>query len=57
MLRPESQQTPVLAHLGLNEVLVDRCQFDGQATVECLDDLRVALHQIASLLGRFQAGF
>ena len=35
---------PVLAHLGVDEVLVDRGQLAGEDLVERLDELRVALH-------------
>src|SRR5438477_546066 len=36
--------TPVLAHFGLAEVLVDGSQLDRERTVEGLDDLGIALH-------------
>jgi hypothetical protein len=35
---------PVLAHLGVDEVLVDGGQLGGQHLVEQLDDVGVALH-------------
>jgi hypothetical protein len=39
---------PVGAHLGVDEVLVDRCQLGRQDLVEGGDDLVVALHGAAS---------
>jgi hypothetical protein len=35
---------PVVAHLGVDEVLVDRGQLGGEHLVEDLDDLGVAVH-------------
>ena len=43
-VRGELRAAPVLLHLGVQEVLVDRGQLRGQLLVEELDDLGVALH-------------
>src|SRR5690606_26741374 len=45
----EFLQPPVLQHLGVQEVLVDRDQFVVQRLVEVLDDLGVALHGLRLL--------
>src|SRR5690606_5595272 len=47
VLRP-APQPPVLEHLGVQEILVDRGQFVVERLVEELDDLLVALHAGAS---------
>ena len=39
---------PVLAHLGVDEVLVDRRQLGGEDLVQDLDDLRIAAHALPS---------
>jgi hypothetical protein len=35
---------PILAHFGLNEVLVDSGKFDGECLVQAFDDFLVTLH-------------
>ena len=40
---PEAFVTPVVAHLGVDEVLVHRCQFRGEHFIEQLDDTSVAV--------------
>src|SRR6185436_17771083 len=38
---------PVLAHLAVHEILIDRGELRGQNVVEDLDDLRVTLHGVS----------
>ena len=45
----EFRQAPVLQHLGVQEVLVDRGELVVERLVEVLDDLRVAFHGRVSL--------
>ena len=45
----EFGQPPVLQHLGVQEVLVDRGQLVVERLVEVFDDLRIALHGRVSL--------
>ncbi|MET3146617.1 UNVERIFIED_ORG: hypothetical protein ABIB63_002415 [Xanthomonas axonopodis] len=40
-------QAPVLQHLGVQEVLVDRSEFVVEHLVEVLDDLGIALHAMS----------
>jgi hypothetical protein len=44
VLLAELGVAPVVVHLGLDEVLVDGREFDGQRGVERVDDLGVAFH-------------
>src|SRR5262245_54888316 len=44
----EPRESPVLEHLRVDEVLVDRRELVGEDLVEPLDDLRIALHQAVS---------
>ena len=37
-------ETPVEAHLGVDEICVDRCQLYGQTGVQCFDDFFVSFH-------------
>src|SRR5581483_4882266 len=45
MLPGQLHVAPVLAHLGLAEVLVDCRQLDRQRPIERVDYLRIALHR------------
>ena len=42
----EALVAPVVAHLGVDEVLVDRRQLGGEHLVEQLDDVGVSLHGV-----------
>ena len=44
VLRGQPIQTPVLAHFGLHEVLIDRRQFDRESRIERVDHLLNTLH-------------
>ena len=44
VLARELHEAPVLAHLRLAEVLIDRGQLDGERAVEGFDHVGVALH-------------
>src|SRR5262249_14006618 len=44
MLGPELEEAPILAHLGLAEILIDRGQFDGQRAIQEFDDFGLAFH-------------
>ena len=44
VLGRELEETPVLAHLGLAEILIDGRQLDGERPIEGFDDLGIPLH-------------
>jgi hypothetical protein len=46
-MRREFGETPILLHLGMQEVLVDCGQFTRQLLVEKLENVGIALHFIA----------
>src|SRR5262249_20602390 len=49
VLVAEFPEAPVLAHLGLAEILVDGGQLDGQGAVQGIQHLRITLHAEGSL--------